>query len=104
VTHPEFVARVQITRPRFDFGSATRRAARILLNDNSVQGKVQHIVGKRLIGPGVVQRSGHVNVAVQNNQQRTLKTAKAKANDFVFWLVRNMNGKITCNGRLGLPP
>ena len=86
MTHPEFVARVQITRPRFDFGAATRRATRILFNDNSVQGKIQHVVGKRLIGPGVVQRSGHVNVAVQNYQQRPLKTAKANYSVFLFHL------------------
>ena len=41
----------------------------------------EDIVGESLVGPGVVERGGQVDVSVQNHQQRALKAAQIYTRD-----------------------
>ena len=49
----------------------------VLFNQgDAVKTEIEHVMGKGLVGPCVVQRCCKINVAINQNQQRPLKTTK----------------------------
>lgn len=51
---------------------------RIFFHHHSVEHQIEHTMGQRLIGPSCVMRwGGHVDVSIQNDEQRPVETERA---------------------------
>lgn len=49
---------------------------------DAIRFQIQNIMDQRLVSPSVMQRSGHVQISIQNYQNRTLETQLTGAKIF----------------------
>lgn len=61
---PEPVRGIKVAGAGLDLGASRWWASSTLLHHHSVQGKLQKVVGQRLVGPRVVKGRRHVHVTV----------------------------------------